>query len=174
LNAQTTLDYWVRIKGKYFQRTEIAGKTWPKNNQAWSKLTLNWQETDDFLEYEDTRAGHYRAAILREGKLVGVLFMAPSHEMPSRTWLGDLFSAPQLNDLNRRSLLAGKASGAKDMGKTICACFGVGLNTILEAIQNQNLTSVEALGKALKAGTNCGSCVPELTEILASQVTQLS
>ena len=42
----------------------------------------------------------------------------------------------------------------------------VGLNTILSAIEEQNLLSVDALGVALQAGTNCGSCKPELTDIL--------
>ncbi|BBP43733.1 nitrate reductase [Thiosulfativibrio zosterae] len=174
INQTEALDYWAKITGKAFTRIEIAGKNWPKNNQAWAKLSLNWQENQDFLEYEDARAGHYRAAVLSDGRLVGVVFIAPSHQLPSRSWLGDLFSATQINDFNRRSILAGSASGVKDVGKTICACYGVGINTILEAMQQQNLTTVEALGKALKAGTNCGSCVPELTEILASQVTQLS
>ncbi|CAN8139956.1 hypothetical protein THIOSC15_1980025 [uncultured Thiomicrorhabdus sp.] len=62
-------------------------------------------------------------------------------------------------------------SGAKDVGPTVCSCFGIGLNTIVEAISEQKLTSVEAIGQALKAGTNCGSCVPELTEILQQTLT---
>jgi assimilatory nitrate reductase catalytic subunit len=48
----------------------------------------------------------------------------------------------------------------------VCACFGVGLNTIVNAIESQQLTSVEQIGMALKAGTNCGSCQPELRQIL--------
>jgi len=54
----------------------------------------------------------------------------------------------------------------KPSGKTVCACFNVGINTIIEAIRQQKLVSVEAIGKALQAGTNCGSCLPELKEIL--------
>jgi assimilatory nitrate reductase catalytic subunit len=44
----------------------------------------------------------------------------------------------------------------------------VGVNTIIEAINLQNLISVEQIGAALNAGTNCGSCRPELAAILAS------
>ena len=44
----------------------------------------------------------------------------------------------------------------------ICSCFQVGEKTIKEAINSGQCQSVEALGKALKCGTNCGSCIPEL------------
>jgi hypothetical protein len=35
------------------------------------------------------------------------------------------------------------------------------------AIREQGLTTPEAIGAALKAGTNCGSCVPELRQLIA-------
>jgi len=42
----------------------------------------------------------------------------------------------------------------------------VGHATIVEAIQSAGLTSVAEIGAALRAGTNCGSCLPELAAIL--------
>jgi len=44
----------------------------------------------------------------------------------------------------------------------------VGVNTILSTIEAENLTSVEAIGDRLQAGTNCGSCRPELKALLAA------
>jgi assimilatory nitrate reductase catalytic subunit len=38
---------------------------------------------------------------------------------------------------------------------------------LLRAIRTQELVSTEAIGKALRAGTNCGSCVPEIKALLA-------
>ena len=35
-----------------------------------------------------------------------------------------------------------------------------------EAIAAKTATNVEAIGKALRAGTNCGSCLPELKRIV--------
>ena len=55
-----------------------------------------------------------------------------------------------------------------DPGRTVCACFQVGINTLVRAIAEQGLDSPQAIGVALKAGTNCGSCVPELRQILAA------
>jgi assimilatory nitrate reductase catalytic subunit len=55
-----------------------------------------------------------------------------------------------------------------DPGPTLCSCFGVGVNTILAAIQARGLTSVEAVTTAVRAGGNCGSCRPEIKAMLAS------
>jgi assimilatory nitrate reductase catalytic subunit len=42
----------------------------------------------------------------------------------------------------------------------------VGLKTITAAIADQALTSVEAVGAALAAGTNCGSCRPAIKRLI--------
>ena len=68
----------------------------------------------------------------------------------------------------RTSLLAGTPhdAAASETGPTICACFGVGLRTLHDAIAHRRLTSTAEIGRALRAGTNCGSCLPELHAIL--------
>jgi assimilatory nitrate reductase catalytic subunit len=79
-----------------------------------------------------------------------------------------LFSLNSLSDAERYSLLVGQPSqGQKDAGQIVCSCFGVGQNTLNEAIQSGHVKSVDEIGKKLKAGTNCGSCVPELKQLLA-------
>lgn len=40
------------------------------------------------------------------------------------------------------------------------------MNTIVEAIVGQQLVSVEAVGAALSAGSNCGSCKPAIRRLL--------
>ena len=69
--------------------------------------------------------------------------------------------------MQRRMVLSGRAAdGLAETGPVICACFGVGLTVIREAIASNSATDVEAIGKALRAGTNCGSCLPELKRIV--------
>ena len=78
-----------------------------------------------------------------------------------------LFETEELGDAQRRALLSGKATGGfTDPGPTICACFGVGLNVIRKALLSGAASSVEEIGTALRAGTNCGSCLPELKRIV--------
>ena len=65
-------------------------------------------------------------------------------------------------------LLSGRsADGLMSAGPIVCACFSVGLATIRAAIEAGAATNVEDIGKALRADTNCGSCLPELKRILA-------
>ena len=79
-----------------------------------------------------------------------------------------LFESETLPDEARRVLLSGRsAEGLASAGPIVCACFGVGLATIRDALQSGTAASVEGIGKALRAGTNCGSCLPELKRIVA-------
>jgi assimilatory nitrate reductase catalytic subunit len=67
------------------------------------------------------------------------------------------------------TLLAGRAPGvAADRGPIVCVCFDIGMRTIVKAIAEQQLTDVAAVGKALNAGTNCGSCRPAIANLIAS------
>lgn len=67
----------------------------------------------------------------------------------------------------RHSLLAGRSlSSAPAPGRTVCSCYSVGENAIRAAIAG-GCGSSAALGKALRCGTNCGSCLPELKTLLS-------
>jgi assimilatory nitrate reductase catalytic subunit len=82
-----------------------------------------------------------------------------------------LFESEALEDQQRRMLLSGKsADGIAATGPVICACFGVGLASIREAITSGAAVSTEEIGKLLRAGTNCGSCLPELKRIVANEL----
>ena len=48
----------------------------------------------------------------------------------------------------------------------VCACFGVGRASICDAIAAERTAPAE-IGARLKAGTNCGSCIPELKRLIA-------
>jgi assimilatory nitrate reductase catalytic subunit len=78
-----------------------------------------------------------------------------------------LFALEALNDDQRRMLLSGRSSeGVASSGPVVCACFGVGRATICDAIAAGAATPAE-IGARLKAGTNCGSCIPELKRLIA-------
>jgi assimilatory nitrate reductase catalytic subunit len=122
----------------------------------------------DLAEYADGQRGIYRAAAFVEGQLAGCLFIGPAETAPQWDAIKALFEAETLGDAERRVLLSGRsADGLVSAGPIVCACFSVGLATIREAIQSGAAMSVEAIGQALRAGTNCGSCLPELKRIVA-------
>ncbi|MDB5602486.1 MAG: assimilatory nitrate reductase alpha subunit apoprotein [Xanthobacteraceae bacterium] len=127
----------------------------------------------ELAEYIDGPRGLYRIAAFREGRLEGCLFVGPAAHAPQWDSVKALFEMEAIEDMQRRMLLSGKpADGIAEIGPVICACFGVGLNTIREALASGAATNVETIGQALRAGTNCGSCLPELKRIVHDRVPQ--
>ncbi len=161
--------YQVRATGAGFHRYELADSDtpddWRQQARRWIART-NTQE-DEWLEFSDPAQGNYRSALIRDGQLQAVLVVGATAQLPERDWLGSLFNGQRLEESEHHSLLSScPPSGSANAGAIVCACFGVGRNSIAEAIERQGLDSVEALGCALKAGTNCGSCIPELKTLL--------
>ena len=66
-----------------------------------------------------------------------------------------------------RVLAGTPGAGQEDAGQVVCSCFSVGRNTLCKAIAELGLQSPEAIGEKLQAGTNCGSCVPEICTLIA-------
>ena len=162
-------DYWVKIKGDQYYRYELAGMTHPENWQAWAKMNLcdNDGETPQWQEYQDPGRGNYRAARIVNNRLESVVFIAAGSALPERNWLTGLFVKTQLEKAERMALLIGRPPlGVADVGAIVCACFNVGEKTIQAAIREQGLKTHQEVGRCLKAGTNCGSCVPEIKALL--------
>ncbi|MEA1988758.1 MAG: molybdopterin-dependent oxidoreductase, partial [Pseudomonadota bacterium] len=127
------IEYWVKVKGKQFYRYEIACSVCPVDMEVWTDSILGLE--GEKIQYRDDSGDRYRSARIVDGRLQSVVFIAPSTELPSRSWLGSVFAKTELDAKTRLSLLAGKKSGAKDEGQIICSCFGIGINTITDAIQ---------------------------------------
>ena len=126
----------------------------------------------ELAEYVDHQRGTYRTAAFVAGKLTGCLFIGPAEAAPQWDAVKALFEVETLAEEARRVLLSGRsADGLMSAGPIVCACFSVGLATIRAAIEAGAATNVEGIGEALRAGTNCGSCLPELKRILADAGT---
>ncbi|MGZ8190682.1 MAG: molybdopterin-dependent oxidoreductase [Methylococcaceae bacterium] len=163
----TAPDYWVKIKGEKFYRYELAGETLPENWQDWARTYLCCADNPEWQEYQDVGIGSYRAAQLVGNHLESVIFIAANGHLPERSWLTSLFAKAELDRQERIVLLTGLPPlGAPDVGAIVCACFNVGEKTILTAIKEKGLKTHQEVGLCLKAGTNCGSCVPEIKALL--------
>ena len=121
----------------------------------------------DLAEYRDFGGGVYRAASFAGDRIETCLFVGPAHDAGDWDAVKALFAADALSDDQRRMLLSGQsADGLASAGPIVCACFGVGRSTICDAIAAGARTAAE-IGAQLKAGTNCGSCIPELKRLIA-------
>ena len=139
--------------------------------EAWREHAQHLFGNAELAEYADVPRGSYRVAAFADGRLIGALFIGPAEAAPHWDTVKALFEAESLGDAQRRAMLSGKSiDGMVDPGPVICACFGVGLNVIRGALESGAAANVEDIGKALRAGTNCGSCLPELKKIVSQQV----
>ena len=158
--------YRVRARGDGYWRYELAGETQPASWAAWARAVLG--QEGEWIELSDAAAGRYRGARLTDGRLQSCVFVATDSGLPNREWLGSLFSEEALSEAARISILTGRpANAAADIGPVICACFSVGRDALIQAIRSQQLVSTEEIGETLDAGTNCGSCIPELNALIS-------
>jgi assimilatory nitrate reductase catalytic subunit len=134
---------------------------------VWHKLAPRLMpEGAELAEYVDQSWGVTRIAAFRSGRLDGSIFVGPEHAPPQWDIVRSLFEKGTLTEHERRMLLSGRSGdGMAEVGPVICACFGVGLTAIRETIA-AGADNVADIGRALRAGTNCGSCVPELRAIV--------
>ncbi|MEM7522093.1 MAG: molybdopterin dinucleotide binding domain-containing protein, partial [Pseudomonadota bacterium] len=152
--------YWAQVRTDTGWRSELAGQT-PVTDWEAEARSLFGLETAELQILQDVSKGTARLAFSENGVLKAALFVSPHPVAVMRDYLATLPGSEASDTLTGRAPV-----GRIDPGPTICACFGIGLNTIATAIQNQNLMTVEAIGEALQAGTNCGACRPELMTLL--------
>jgi assimilatory nitrate reductase catalytic subunit len=120
----------------------------------------------ELVSYSDPRKAMFRYAGILHGQLVACVFFGPPGADfagldQARTLLGKEISA-----VERIALLAGLNGQPSTCGKIVCSCFAVSEEKIKAAIQTEGLITAAQIGARLKAGTNCGSCIPELKKLL--------
>jgi assimilatory nitrate reductase catalytic subunit len=155
-----------RIPAAYFTKVRV-GNGWlvelagSRDPAALAKVLLPAGERVEIL---DRARGGLRVAVLDDGRLSAALYITRTGRLPDRDWLISQLAAGEASSVE---LLAGRAAvPMPDRGPIVCACFDVGMNTIVEAIAADRLVTVEEVGAALSAGTNCGSCKPAIRRLI--------
>jgi assimilatory nitrate reductase catalytic subunit len=160
--------WWTRVRGENFTRFEIVGRSqadWTR--EARRLLQVPEGAEADWIEYRDPARLLFRGAWFVGEKLEAVIYIDGRPTLPDRAWLAKLFAGGKLNAALRASLLAGRALEGSDPGALVCSCFGVGANAIAACARELGArASAVEIGKRLKCGTNCGSCIPEIQQIV--------
>jgi nitrite reductase (NADH) large subunit len=121
-------------------------------------------ESDSVLQIMEERRNAYRKLIVRDGRLVGAMLVGNTEASAALVQLfdrGDL-----LPDNPLEVLCSSMAPRAQSGERMICNCHRVSDATLRAAIE-QGADSVAALSAATRAGTGCGSCKPELAQLVA-------
>ncbi|MBN8533204.1 MAG: molybdopterin-dependent oxidoreductase [Rhizobiales bacterium] len=158
--------YWALARAEGGFRLELAGNQPVVDWQGFAARLLNAPPDAEWVAYYDRQAGLARLAAFSGEKLIGALFVGPEPVDIAKSFVA-MALAEKLGGPTRLHLLAGRGGADRpDPGAIICACFAVGVNQIVSAIRDGGAISVDAVGEALKAGTNCGSCRSEIRRLL--------
>ena len=122
-------------------------------------------DSDEVIQVVEERKNAYRKLIVRDRKLIGAQFVGNTHAAAALIQLydrGDLMPADPLEGLCSFAAAGlGQAAGAR----MICNCHKVTEETLVQTIA-QGAGSVEELSAQTRAGTGCGSCRSELSQLV--------
>jgi assimilatory nitrate reductase catalytic subunit len=155
------VDYWTRIRVEHGFAYEISAS---QETDILKQRLLPAGPNVQILESVDTARRFYRLIAVQDQKCIAALYLSPHRLAMPRPWLFDQFGSETSDFL---ALLAGRSRAAQeDVGEIVCVCYIVGAKTITQAIQTDRLSTVDDIGLALRAGSNCGSCRPMLSKLL--------
>ena len=150
----------ARYRGsKLFTRLKVAGI-----EVASMGLTEPALDSDEVIQVVEDRKSTYRKLIVRDGKLVGSLLVGDTEAAASLVQMFDTGEPLPANRLE--ALCASHAStGSATATRQICNCHKVSESELIDAVQS-GASSVAELGESTRAGTGCGSCRSQLSQII--------
>ncbi|MEN3978364.1 molybdopterin-dependent oxidoreductase [Acinetobacter sp. CWB-B33] len=160
--------WWTKIQTAKAVRYELADRRrFTQTTEHLKELLPFEDESFEWLNLEDQTAHISHSVVLQNGQLIASLYIAPKTFLPDRDWVASLFKRERLSAMHRKALLAGQAmSIGNSEGPLVCSCFKVGKNRIVETIKEKNISNEKQVTACLKAGGNCGSCLPEIRGLI--------
>jgi assimilatory nitrate reductase catalytic subunit len=144
---------WSRAAGTGHWSFRLAGAEPVDDWRGWARTTLG---DGAWLDYQDRKMGLYRAARLVDGQLQALLLVGPADSRPDAA-LAPAWFDRRLDGAERAGLLAGgRTTGPAS--PIVCSCHGITRQAILDAA---------ARGETTRAGTGCGSCIPEVKSLIS-------
>ena len=155
-------DYWALATTEAGYRMELAGRSTPEDWEAEARRMFALPDAS-VTSVTDPARGMARLAFHEDDRLIAALFVAATPVAVMRDYL-----AAQPGKSPKGVLSGRTPADVPDAGPVLCSCFGVGVSTIARAVTEKRLVSVDEGGACLRAGTNCGSCRPEIATLLAN------
>lgn len=139
---------------------------------------LGGADTDEIVLL-DKKAGVYKKLVLQENKLVGAVLVGDT--VDSSWYLQLLKEGKSVAELRDRLMFGQSGLGTTGhQGKNraaelpddfeVCGCNGVCKGTIVKAIKEKGIFTLDEVRQHTKASSSCGSCSGLVEQILASVV----
>ncbi|QGM94419.1 nitrate reductase [Methylocystis rosea] len=134
------------------------------SDDAWTDVIRAAAACEDVIQLIDETKSLLSGATFLGDRATLIWALAPVS--PSWDLALELFARDRLDQSERLSLLSGR-SGRQltNDGPLVCSCFSVGQKQIEAAIR-EGCRSALDVGKATRAGSNCGSCQPEIQRLI--------
>ena len=120
---------------------------------VYKKLVIKNDKIIGSVLYGDTTDGSWYFQMLRDGKAI--------HEIRDHLMFGQ-------DSLGNTGHQGQDKAASMTNEMEVCGCNGVCKGTIVKAIQDKGLFTIDDVKKQTKAGSSCGSCVGLVEQILAS------
>ncbi|HCN88782.1 MAG TPA: nitrate reductase, partial [Oxalobacteraceae bacterium] len=130
----------------------------------------------EVLRYDDSKRGNARHILVRGGKLAAVSLAG---DTSAEHWLKEYLEGElPVAALGRMLLMPSNKApeGFKSRGRIVCNCFNIAESEIAASLATQDLVNrgtpdamLASLQGTLKCGTNCGSCLPELKNMVLAR-----
>ena len=156
------VSYWARIKGAGYHAWLLAGEQPLETARRALSAAVRATNPGPWLEGHDGIG-----AVIGDGRLEAVLALGETRNEAVRDRLAPFMAIGRLGVEQRNLLLHGgdAADGGEWRGGEICACFGGSCAAVEKAIAD-GAASLDAVGAVTRAGTNCGSCRPEIRALV--------
>ena len=153
--------YWARRMTDTGHAAELAELAAPDDIVAFARALFSLPNAE-VVRLDDPARGLVSLCFVQAGRVAAMLFAGPVAVTLARDTIIARIGAP----FQPASLAPRAGTDQPDSGPMVCACTGVGRNTIQQAI-GKGACTVAAIGCATGAGTNCGACRPELAAMLS-------
>ncbi|MDT8399931.1 MAG: molybdopterin-dependent oxidoreductase, partial [Pseudomonadales bacterium] len=160
-------DYWVAVPTAQGWRYQLA---LTRDGQHGAAEPLQWlsawlqalSQTYQKIEFIHSARSDYRALFYTEAGIQLGVFARPGREhLPAARQMEELLQQPV--DSQSWRLLNGPQARHDD--RLVCSCHQVAEGAITGAIR-AGADNQEELGRRLRCGTQCGSCIPELKQLI--------
>ncbi len=136
--------------------------------------SIGLPECPNSTEYEeivfiDKAQRYYKKCIIHHDRLVGAILIGDKSEFQEFREL--IANGTELSD-KRLQLLRSGRTPTPVLGKLVCSCNNVGADNLRQAIA-AGCDTVPELCATTGAGTGCGSCRPEVQQLLAAELALL-
>jgi assimilatory nitrate reductase catalytic subunit len=166
--------YWARARVTGGWRMELAGSEELADAASFARAVLSIGEgcTIEMLSCDDRVKAQHRFAAFDGDRLVGAVYLSRAPVAVARSWAADQLDGRFGSARERMRLLTARPGATEvDKGAIVCACFEVGANQILASMRTKRCRTVADVGQELRAGTNCGSCRPEIARMLQAHAS---